>query len=66
MCLCLDVGVRLWGMVVCEEDRVFVPCVFSIQFAHVVDFTDSEAPIVICVEDQSVATDEGKPTAMVK
>ena len=38
---------------------------FSIQFAYV-GFTDTEAPKVICVEDQYVATDEGKPTAMVE
>ena len=28
-------------------------------------FTDIEAPTLICVEDKSVHTDEGKPTTMV-
>ena len=41
-------------------------CVNSpIQFDQVVVFIDSEAPKPICVEDQSVTTNAGKPTAMV-
>ena len=37
---------------------------FSIQLAHV-EFIDSEAPTVICIDAQSVKTDKEKPTAMV-